>query len=72
MDGDGDILGMRRRPEPAQPADPTTALAGNSAAVADAAPEAGAAAARHAAGASPLKRQRSLAAGAAARAEGQQ
>ncbi|CBJ32780.1 expressed unknown protein [Ectocarpus siliculosus] len=71
MDGDGDILGMRRRPEPAPPAEPTTAVAGTSGAVADAAPAAAAAAARHAAGASPLKRQRSLAAGAAARAEGQ-
>ncbi|CAM9770619.1 unnamed protein product [Scytosiphon promiscuus] len=66
MDGDGDILGMRRRPEPAQAG---TAAAGassqGSSGTADAAAVAatGAAALRHATGASPLKRQRSLGGG---------
>ncbi|CAM9859248.1 unnamed protein product [Pylaiella littoralis] len=67
MDGDGDILGMRRRPEPAQPTAPGSASAsGTSTPVGAAATTA--AAARLATGSSPLKRQRSTG-GTSARAE---
>lgn len=62
MDGDGDILGMRRRPETVPAAAPETATAA-------AATAAAAAAARHATGASPMKRQRSAGGGSSARVE---
>lgn len=79
MDGDGDILGMRRRPEPAQPTAPTAASASSgtaapvgttTAAAATAAGSAAGAAARLATSASPLKRQRSTG-GASGRGEGE-
>lgn len=74
MDGDGDILGMRRKPEAVQPAAPTSTSAGaggsapETAATATAT-AATAAAARYATGASPLKRQRSVGGGSLARVE---
>ena len=67
MDGDGDILGMQRRPEAVPPAVPTAPE--TAAAAAAAATGAAGAAARHATGASPLKRQRSAAGGSSARVE---
>lgn len=72
MDGDGDILGMRRRPEAVQPAATTSAGAGSSSAsetASAAAATASSSAARHATGASPLKRQRSIGGGSLARVD---
>lgn len=67
MDGDGDILGMQRRPEVVEPTVPAATSAPATAAAAATSPAG--AAARHATGANPLKRQRSVGGGALARVE---
>eukprot|EP00903_Cladosiphon_okamuranus_P017819 g16398.t1 len=69
MDGDGDILGMRTRPEAVEPTVPAATSEPENASAANAATTAAGAAARHATGASPLKRQRSVGGGALPRVE---